>query len=112
MVVINLEVPDALIIQRLSGRISCEKCSAPYHREGNPPKQEGICDRCQGKLIQREDDKEEVIRKRLEVYHKQTAPLKAYYREKGKLLEIDGAQSKEFTEKSIDSALKVLLPSR
>lgn len=106
LVVINLEVPDEVIISRLSGRISCAQCSTPYHREANPPKIPDTCDRCQGKLVQRDDDRAEIVRKRLEVYHKQTAPLKAYYQQKGLLVEIDGAQSKEYTVASIDKALE------
>jgi adenylate kinase len=84
-IVINLELSDAKIIERLTNRIVCEKCGTPYHLLYSPPKVAGMCDNCQGKLIQRSDDTKEVITKRLKVYHEQTAPLIAYYN-KQKLL--------------------------
>lgn len=103
---LNLEVPDEVIIKRLSGRFTCEKCGTPYHKIGSPPAKEGICDRCGGKLIQREDDREEVIRKRLQVYHEQSAPLKSYFRAKGQLCEIDGTQNVEKIAEMTDACLK------
>lgn len=109
LIVLSLEVPDSVIIERLAGRLTCEKCGAPYHKTASPPKKEGICDRCGGFLIQRKDDNEEVIRKRLEVYHKQTAPLKAYYKNSGKLIEIDGTKSKEKTLELVDKTLKEIV---
>ena len=63
-----LDVPDAEIIRRISGRMICSECQAPYHREFNPPKSEGICDKCGGKLFTRDDDKPETVKKRLEVF--------------------------------------------
>lgn len=78
-VVINLDLSDAKILERLTKRISCEKCNTPYHLIYSPPKTAGKCDKCDGKLIQRSDDTEAVIAKRLKVYHEQTAPLIAYY---------------------------------
>jgi adenylate kinase len=78
-VVINLDLSDAKIIERLTNRVTCEKCGTPYHLIYSPPKTQGKCDRCDGKLIQRSDDTEVVITKRLNVYHEQTAPLIAYY---------------------------------
>lgn len=105
IIALNLEVPDEMIVERLSGRITCKQCGAPYHRQANPPKQEGICDRCGGPLIQRDDDKEEVIRKRLQVYHEQTAPLKEFYKKRGKLITIDGTQGREKTDSLVDQAL-------
>jgi adenylate kinase len=86
--VINLVVPDEIIITRLSNRLSCRKCGAIYNRLTLKPKREGICDICGSELIQREDDKPEVIRERLNVYQKNTEPLITYYREKGILKDV------------------------
>lgn len=87
---IDVEVPDENIIKRMSGRRACLKCGATYHIVSIPPKQEGICDRCGEKLVQREDDKEETVKNRLDVYHKQTQPLIDYYTKEGILVEVDG----------------------
>lgn len=88
--VINIKASENIIIQRLSGRRTCRNCQVVYHIQNLPPKKEGVCDRCGGQLYQRDDDKEETIRQRLQVYNKQTAPLLGYYQEKGKLLEAPG----------------------
>ncbi len=88
--VLYVVLSDDVIIQRLSKRRSCPKCGAVYHLESAPPKQEGICDVCGAKLIQRDDDKEEVIQHRLEVYRKQTEPLLKRYRDKGIVVETSG----------------------
>ncbi len=106
VIAISLEVSDEVIVERLSGRIVCEDCGAPYHMVASPPKQEGICDRCGGKLIQRKDDTKEVVLDRLKVFHKQTEPVKAHYQAKGSLILIDGAVSKEETVKQLDAMLK------
>lgn len=79
VVALNLELSDEIIVERLSQRLVCNQCSAPYHTKYSPPQAEGVCDHCQGELIQRTDDTEEVIRKRLAVYHQETAPLITYY---------------------------------
>lgn len=105
VVALNLDVPDEMIVQRLAGRLTCSNCGAPYHISACLPKVSGICDRCQGTLIQRSDDKEEVIRKRLAVYHEQTEPLIAYYKKNGKLTTIDGTFGKEKTVELVDKAL-------
>lgn len=109
IIAISLEVPDHLIIERLTGRIVCDRCGAPYHLSGAPPKIAGVCDRCQGNLIQRKDDSETVIRDRLKVFHEQTEPLKAYYEKKGFLIVIDGSVSKEKTIIELDDALKKVI---
>jgi len=83
--VINLEVPDEIIITRLSNRLICNKCGAIYNLLTLKPKKEGICDKCGGKLYQRKDDRPEVIRERLKVYRKQTEPLIEYYTKRGLL---------------------------
>jgi len=85
--VILFKIEDEEIVKRLTGRRVCPSCGAVYHMVYNPPKIDEICDRCGARLIQRDDDKEEVIRKRLEVYHQQTKPLTEYY--KSKIVEID-----------------------
>lgn len=88
--VIYLRVPHEVILERLLGRWTCPTCQAVYHEKTHPPKVAGVCDVDGTKLIQREDDKEETIRKRLEVYETQTMPLIAYYRDAKILTEIDG----------------------
>ena len=92
--VLNIEVPDAELITRLSSRRVCE-CGATYHLIFNPPEKEGVCDRCGKRLYHRDDDKEESIRNRLSVYKKQTQPLIDYYRNLGLLAAIDGSGSIE-----------------
>lgn len=89
--VINVIVPDSLIIKRLSGRRVCETCGFSWHVEYLPPRKEGVCDRCGGGLIQREDDTKESIMKRLEVYATRSEPLIGYYGDKGMISEIDGS---------------------
>ncbi len=90
--VVYLDSSDAVIIQRLSGRLVCSACGANFHKTNMPPKKQGICDKCAAALFQRTDDKEETIRKRLEVYKKEVSSLIKYYQEKNKLyrLSADG----------------------
>lgn len=78
-VVVNLNIPDSLLVERICGRMACKECSQLYHKTYAPPKEKGICDQCQGSLYQRDDDKEEILAKRLEVYHEQSSPLIEYY---------------------------------
>ena len=82
-VVLNIEVSDDEIVNRMSGRRTCLKCGGTYHIEFNPPKSEGICDNCGAELTIRKDDAPEVVMSRLEVYHNETEPLKAFYEKKG-----------------------------
>ncbi len=103
--VLSLEVPDSMILERIAGRLSCEKCGAPYHLLASPPKKSGVCDRCNGPLIQRKDDTPEVIGERLKAFHLQTEPLKEYYQKKGHLVMIDGTVSKQETIAQIDKVL-------
>lgn len=91
-VVLNLEVPDDELVERISGRLMCSKCGASYHRTFNPPKKEGVCDICGGELFQRDDDREEAVMNRLDVYKKQTQPLIDYYTKKGILVTLDGTK--------------------
>ena len=87
---IDIDVPDQNIIDRMGGRRACVNCGATYHIVNIPPKVEGICDVCGAKLILRDDDQPETVRKRLDVYHEQTQPLIDYYTEEGVLKEVDG----------------------
>lgn len=88
--VVYLQVPEAEILRRLGGRRTCPQCNAIYHIDTMPPKREGICDKCGAGLIQRDDEKPEVIPKRLEVYSAETQPLLDYYLRRGLLSEVDG----------------------
>ena len=99
--VVDLEISDEAIKQRMSGRRVCEKCGASYHLVAVPPKQEGVCDACGGALVQRADDAPETVQARLEVYHKETEPLKAYYAERGILKEVCNQPTLEETTAKI-----------
>ena len=87
---INVEVPDENIVNRMGGRRACVGCGATYHVVFAPTKVENVCDKCQGELILREDDKPETVQKRLNVYHEQTQPLIDYYTAKEIMVEVDG----------------------
>ena len=104
-VVLNIEVPDEELVTRLSGRRICSNCGANYHLKFSPPSKDGICDVCGGELYQRDDDKEEVIKQRLETYNNQTAPLINYYNEKDILVNIDGTGKVEDVFEEIRSVL-------
>ena len=87
---INVDVPDENIIRRMSGRRACVSCGATYHIVHIPPKKEGICDKCGAELILRDDDKEETVKNRLNIYHAQTQPLIDFYTKKNVLKTVDG----------------------
>ncbi len=89
---IQLKIDDTEVVRRLSGRMQCPKCKSVYHETEAPPVKKGICSLCGTPLIKREDDKEEVIKLRLQAYHYMTAPLAGYYRQRGVLLVINGEQ--------------------
>lgn len=89
---VDVEVPDQVIIDRMSGRRACIDCGGTYHIKYNPTKAEGICDVCGGELVLRDDDKPETVKKRLDVYHQQTQPLIEYYTGQGLLAKVDGTQ--------------------
>lgn len=91
--VINIEVPDDVLMPRMTGRRICKQCGATYHTRFNPPKESGKCDQCGGELYQRSDDSEETVNNRLAVYARQTEPLVAYYLHRGSLKTINGNQS-------------------
>ena len=93
--VLFLEVPRAELLTRLAGRRVCKKCGAVYHIASKPTKQPGVCDVCGGEVVQRDDDKEEAIRTRLEVYDKSTAPVKEFYKRSGLSAEVDGTGDTE-----------------
>ena len=82
---LSIEVDDAVIVERMSGRRACTKCGATFHIVNNPPKVEGVCDNCGGELTIRKDDAPETVLARLETYHRETEPLKAFYKSRGKL---------------------------
>jgi adenylate kinase len=90
--VLNIEVPDEVLVERVSGRRLCRTCGTSYHIVFNPPKQPGICDEDGSELYQRDDDKPETVRRRLKVYWDQTSPLIDYYRVQGLLVDVDGDQ--------------------
>ena len=102
---IDVEVPDENIINRMSGRRACVGCGATYHMVYAAPAKEGICDKCGGELILRDDDKPETVEKRLRVYHEQTQPLIDYYKEKGVLHSVDGTKDMEEVFQSITEIL-------
>lgn len=95
--VIDIDVADDRIMQRLSGRRVCGACGASYHIDHKPPKAEGVCDKCGAELIQRKDDHPDTIAERLKVYHEQTEPLKGYYAKTGKLRTVEGQEELEET---------------
>ena len=98
---LSIEVADSEIVKRMSGRRVCEKCGASYHIVAIPPKAEGICDVCGAALVQRADDAPETVKSRLEVYHRETEPLKAYYAERGNLKEVPNQATVEATTAKI-----------
>ena len=91
-IVIDMEVPDESIIKRMTGRRACTSCGATYHIVNVPPKKEGVCDKCGEELILRDDDREETVKKRLNIYHEQTQPLIDFYGKKGILKTVDGTR--------------------
>ena len=102
---LSLEVPDETIIERLGGRRVCKDCGATYHVVSSPPKTEGICDTCGGKVCIRKDDAPETISHRLEIYHRETAPLKDFYETRGKLKSVGNMNTVDETTKAIIGAL-------
>ena len=99
--VVSIEIDDAVIEGRMTGRRVCAKCGASYHIVANAPKVEGICDHCGSELLIRKDDAPETVRRRLEVYHEQTEVLKDFYAKLGKLRLVEGNQSIEGASKEI-----------
>ena len=104
--VVSMEISDETIMERMSGRRVCPKCGASYHVVAVPPKQEGICDVCGAELITRKDDAPETVQSRLAVYHKETEPLKDFYRSRGVLVPVEDMGSVEATSAAILKLLK------
>jgi len=102
--VLNIEVPEEEVIRRLSGRLNCKGCGALYHEEFDPPAEKGVCDECGGALHQREDDRPEVIRERLEEYRNKTKPLVSFYREQGLLKGVEGEGTPDEVAERIQEA--------
>jgi adenylate kinase len=107
-VVLELVVDDDEVVRRLSGRRTCRGCNHVWHVDFDPPALQGVCDRCSGELYQRDDDKAETIQNRLDVYARQTAPLVAYYAERGLLVGIDATGP---VDDVTERALEALRPS-
>ena len=104
---LNLIVQDEVIVDRLGGRRECKACAAPYHIKFNPPEKDGVCDKCGGVLITRDDDIPDTIRQRLSVYHSETEPLVDFYNEKGILVNVAGKTTIEDTTDAVLAALGV-----
>ena len=103
--VVSIEISDEEIMERMGGRRVCEACGSSYHVVAVPPKQEGICDACGGKLVQRKDDAPETVKARLQVYHNETEPLKNFYESRGLLKSVDNLPSVADMSKAILKAL-------
>ncbi len=102
---LEITVPDAILIERMTGRVSCNQCKAVYNTKFSPPAQAGICDKCGGELVQRSDDKEETVKNRLKVYAEKTQPLLDYYKKAGKLESLDGNRDPQAVFKDVQSLL-------
>lgn len=104
--VVDIVVPDEVVVKRLSARRVCDSCGAVKHLIYDPPQEEGVCDQCEGELQQRTDDNPQIIRERLKEYKEKTRPLKDYYRAKGLLRGVDGSLEMEQVLKEICSAIE------
>ena len=104
--VISFAVDELVLLERLCGRRICKSCGAVYHSVYSSPKAEGVCDSCGGEVVQRSDDTEEAIKKRLEVYEESTSPVKSFYEEKSLLEDVDGVGSSEDVYTRLDKILK------
>jgi len=103
--VVEFQIEDSELVGRLSGRRTCTKCGSMYHVTTMPTKVAGVCDKCGSSVVQRDDDKESVITKRLKVYHDQTAPLVNYYADQGKLKTIDAIQPMDMVYDALKAAI-------
>lgn len=104
---LSLEVSDETIVERITGRRTCKECSTTFHLVSNPPKSEGKCDKCGGKLIIRKDDSTETVKSRLDTYHKESEPLKGFYAKRGKLITVDNKVTVEGTTAQVKKALGI-----
>lgn len=105
---IDISVPDDILVERVSGRISCKDCKTVYHLTFNPPAKAGVCDKCGGELIQRSDDRGDTVKKRLQVYAEQTNPLIDYYQKQGNLYSIDGNRASSEVFADIEKVMESL----
>ena len=108
---IYIEVPNEVLVKRLSGRLLCRTCQAAYHIVNSPPKIPGRCDKCGGELYRRSHDKEETIKERLNVFFAQTLPMLDYYKKQGKLIKVNGNQEIQKVTEEILSALRAPISS-
>ena len=104
--VILMRVDEAVLIERIAGRITCRKCGASYHERFSPPRVAGVCDGCGGELMHRADDRREAVATRLEAYRNQTAPILPYYEAKGILRTVDGMAAIDEVTRQIEAALR------
>ena len=104
---LSIEIADETIVERMSGRRTCKNCSQTFHVVYNPPKKDGVCDFCGGELTIRKDDAPETVKARLETYHRETEPLKAFYQARGKLVCVENQPSIEETTAVIRGALGI-----
>ncbi|MBA2518540.1 MAG: adenylate kinase [Chloroflexia bacterium] len=104
--VIQIDVPRQTLVNRLAGRRVCTICDTVYHIEFNPPREEGVCDRCGGEVRQRPDDTPAAIEKRLDLYELETAPLLAHYRDRGLMAVVNGVQAIDLVTRDIERAVK------
>jgi adenylate kinase len=102
---VNFDLPDSAVLERLGGRRVCRQCGTNYHQIFNKPKREGICDSCGGEVYTRDDDRPGAVQKRLEVYREQTAPLAAFYRDRGILVDVDASPG---VEQVLDNFMRVV----
>ena len=105
--VLSIEIDDAVIERRMTGRRVCASCGASYHVTAHPPRTEGVCDACGGELIIRKDDAPDTVRQRLKVFHEQTEALKGFYEKLGKLKLINGDQPIEAVTRDVLAALEI-----
>lgn len=105
--VVSIEISDETIEERMEGRRFCHSCGATYHIHNAPPKAEGVCDKCGGELEQRDDDKPETVKHRLEVYHAETEPLKEFYAQRGVLRAVDNQPTIPATTEVVLKALGI-----
>lgn len=104
--VVSLQVDTDALVERLTGRRTCKSCGKGFHLKFDPPATDGSCSVCGGQLLQRDDDHEETIRRRMDAYHQQTAPLEDYYRKEGLLLSVNGMGTIENVQKDIVSGIQ------
>lgn len=103
---LDISVPNEVLMERMTGRVSCSNCKTVYNTKFSPPAQAGICDKCGGELVQRSDDKEETVKNRLKVYLDQSEPLLGYYEKKEVLYRIDGNRSTQDVFKDVQQVLE------